>query len=129
MIIAVAIVWVVEAPIDQVADVAAVRHRFMAASGSVHMTWLMPQIICAQGRTLFRILVGDLDNVLFNIIAILVMQVAIVQIVHVITMPYGRMPTLGSMHMIVVCILGFGAHCVLSVFVVVERISRSSKKA
>lgn len=130
MIVAVAIMWMVQAPIDQVTDVIAVRHCLMPASGPMHMIRLMPQIISAQGRTLFRVFGGDLDNVLFNVITILVMQVAIVQIVHVITVPYGRMPTLWPMHMIAVCILGmFGAHFVFSDFFIGKRIARSSKKA
>lgn len=37
MIVAVAIMWMVQAPIDQVTDVIAVRHCLMPASGPMHM--------------------------------------------------------------------------------------------
>ena len=81
MIVAMAVVDMVQAAIHQVVDVVAMGHGFMAAVRAVDM------VGCMAGTLAMGALVGvggaDFDDVLVHVIAMHVVQVAVVEIVDV----------------------------------------------
>jgi hypothetical protein len=101
MVIAVVSVGMVEVAIDQVVDVVAVRNRRMAAVGSVHMAFLVPAAVMGRGAAIG---VGgiDLENVLIDVVRMWMMQVSVVQVVHMTLVLNGQVATAGSMLVVVV---------------------------
>jgi hypothetical protein len=100
VVVAVVAVRVVQVAVDQVVDVVAVRHRFVAAAGSMHMTGLVataPVARCAGGR------VGgaDLDHMFIDMAFVQVVQVAVVQVVDMVTVAYRDMATARAVHVVV----------------------------
>jgi hypothetical protein len=69
-----------EFPIHEVVNVIAVRDRFMAAIGTVDMPVLVP--VCV-GKTTIRIDAGHFNFVFEDLIAELMMQMAVMQIIGV----------------------------------------------
>jgi hypothetical protein len=90
VIIAVAIMRVMQVAFDQIIGVVAVRHRFVAAAGTVHMAGHMAGAAMI-GRAIFRIGRGDLDHVFVDVIAVCMVQMSVMQVVHVIAVAYGGM--------------------------------------
>ena len=82
MIVAVAAVRVVQMAVDQIVDVVAVRHRLVAAPGSVLVPRLVPGAAVVR-RAAVGIAGRHLDDVLIDVIAMRMVQVAVVQIVDV----------------------------------------------
>jgi hypothetical protein len=82
VIVAVAIVRVVQVVVDEVVDVIAVRHLCVAARRSMHVPGLVPRAHVA-GRAALGMRRIDRDRALVHVIAVRVMQVAIVQVVDV----------------------------------------------
>ena len=109
MVVAVVAVRMVEMTVDEIVDVIAVRHRFMAASRTVNMARLMAAAVSGThigiGRAYF-------EPVFVHMITVRVMQVAVVQIVDVIVMHDRRVAACRSVPMIVMGMMWFvtGAH-------------------
>jgi hypothetical protein len=82
VVVAVVSVRVVQVPVDQKVDVVAMRHRFMPASGPVHMARLVP-LALVLGRAAIGVLIRDLDHVLIDVIAVRMLQMAAGQIIDV----------------------------------------------
>jgi hypothetical protein len=93
VIVAMACVHMVQAAIDQIIDMIAVRHRFMAAAGAVDMG--------AGRRRGAAIGIGgrNRDHMFINMIAMRVMQVAIMQIIDMAIMVHGGVAAAWPMHM------------------------------
>ncbi|MDQ0012178.1 hypothetical protein J2W23_000542 [Variovorax boronicumulans] len=89
MIIAMIPVWVMKVTVNQVVDVIAMRHGFVAAVGTMNMSCLMP--LAAMVR---RALIGIRDRyfkgVFVNVAVVHVVQMAVMQIVDMVTMRDGR---------------------------------------
>lgn len=88
---------VMEMSVDEIVDVISVRNRFMAATG----TMLMPGLVTGAEvirRTSRRIGVTHLDHVLIDVIAVRLMQVAVVQVVDVIAVLDGDMAAAGAVN-------------------------------
>src|SRR5258708_9604571 len=77
--------------IDQVVHMVAMRHRFMAAAGPVHMAGVMPGAGVVGGAGV-RVARRHLDHVLIHVVAMVVVEMAVMQIVHMAAMTYGGMP-------------------------------------
>lgn len=95
----------VQVPVHQIADVIAMRDRLVPTAGAMHM----PGGVSAAGmrrRAGRRIAGGHFDAVLVDVIAMHVVQMPIVQVVHVIAMLDGRMPAIGPVNVAVIVMLG-----------------------
>jgi hypothetical protein len=109
VIVAVIPVGMMQMAVDQVVNVIAMWHGFVPASWTVHMIRIVPGasvLRCALvwiGRRHF-------DGVLIDVIAMHVMQVAIVEVVHVVAMANGHMAARRAVLVGVVGVLGAGGH-------------------
>lgn len=95
MVVAVALVHVVEVPVDEVVDVIPVRDRLVAAARTVRVTHLVPgarMLACAAVRVL-RI---DGDDMVVDVVAVGVMQVTVVEIVEMSLVHDGPVAASGS---------------------------------
>lgn len=94
MIVAVAVVNVVQATVHQVVDMIAMGYGFMAASRAMDM------IGCVAGALAVGAVIGigggDREHVLVHVIAMRVVQVAVVEIVDVAVMLDGGVAALGA---------------------------------
>lgn len=110
MIVAVIAVWMMQVAIDQIIDVVAVRDRLVTASWAMNMAGLVPRARVSR-RAPVGILRRHLYDMFIDVTRMHVMQVTIVQIVHMITVLHGRMPASGTMLVVVVGVVGQFAVC------------------
>jgi hypothetical protein len=89
-----AVVRVVQAAADEVIDVVAVRHGFVAAAGPVDMLVANDSQGARDG-----IGVGDLDDVLIDVIAVHGVEVAVVEVVDVAAVLDGQVAAAVAMDM------------------------------
>lgn len=71
-------VRVVQMVLDQIIDMIAVRHRFVAAARSMHVPGCVPGAAVIRGAAL-RVGRGDLDHVLIDVIVMRVVEMPVVQ--------------------------------------------------
>lgn len=111
MVVAVAAVGVMQVAIDQVIDVVAMRHRLVAATGAMNVAGLMGTAVVIRRATV-RVGRGDLNHVLVDMVAVRMMEMPIVQMIHVTRMAYGGMAAAGAvlMRMTRMMRLGAGGH-------------------
>ena len=100
VIVAVVAVGVMQMPIDEVADVIAVRNRRVTTVGSVYVVGVMA--IAFVGATAIGVRVGDFDGMLVVVIFVRAVQVPVVQIADVIAVLDGDVAAVRTMLMIVV---------------------------
>ncbi|KVK90912.1 hypothetical protein WS93_35200 [Burkholderia cepacia] len=112
MVITVVAMRVMKAAVDQIIDVIAVRYGLVSAPRTVHMTRLM---VTAVRRTFVRIFRADLDLVFIDMIAVRVMQVAIMEIIYMVAMLDCGVTAVRAMLVVMVSMMGFvaGAHAYL----------------
>ncbi len=84
VIIAMVAVRMVEAAVDEVIDMVAVRNRLMPAAGPMDVPRLMTLVAIIR-RALVRVSRAHFDDVLIDLVSVLMVEVAIVQVVDVIT--------------------------------------------
>ena len=89
MVVAVALMRIMQVPIHQIIHVIPMRNRFMPAAFPMRMTSIVTGAIV--GHTLRRVGCGDFNNMLVEMIAMRAVQVAIVQIIDVVPMLHRRM--------------------------------------
>jgi hypothetical protein len=89
VVIAVTLVWMVQVTIDQVVDVVAVRHGFVAAIRAVNVTFFVT-VALMVGSALRRVLGTDFQDVLFDGVAGGVVQVTVVQVIYVVAVLNSR---------------------------------------
>jgi hypothetical protein len=111
MVVAVVAMRMVQMSVDQVVDVIAVWHRLVSAAWTVHMMRVVPAAP-VLGRAPIGIGRRHLYRVLIDVIAVHMMQMAVVEVVHMVAMANGRMPAPGTVLVRVVDVLaaGAGAH-------------------
>lgn len=98
MVVAMPIVLVVEMTVHEVVDVVAVRDGFMAAAGAVDMVGG----VCGAGVTGGaggRILIGHIEGVLVVVAFVRVVEMAVVQVVHMVAMKDGGVAATGAVLM------------------------------
>lgn len=104
MIVAVIAVGVMEAAVDDVVDVVAVRHGFMPTAGSVHVAGFVPvRGIGASfgiGRAHFKAMLFH-----YTVLA-LVVKMTVVDVVNMVTVLDGGVPTIRAVLMIVGFVAG-----------------------
>jgi hypothetical protein len=88
VVVAVIAVGMVQVVGDQVVDVVSVRHRLMPASRPVGVPGLMLAAGMLRGAVLGVRLTG-FDHVLVHVVLVRVMQVPIVQVVHMSVVAHG----------------------------------------
>ncbi len=77
--------------VHEVIDVVAMRHSFVATVGAMNVvSVVLSRVIWRAG---IRVLVADRDHMLIDVIAVRMMQVPIVQVVHVAVVFDRRVPT------------------------------------
>ena len=100
MIVAVLVVRVVQVSVDQVVGVVAVRHRFVAAVGTV---LVILRVFRGVARRAIRGVLGiDRDLVLVLVVAVRMVQVAVVKVVGVACMLDGGVTAVGSVNVVTV---------------------------
>jgi hypothetical protein len=105
MVVAVAIVLVVQVAIDQVIDMVAVRDRRVSASGSVHVVGRVGRAGMSAGAGGW-VVSRDLQDMLFDhSVEGRVMQVSIVEVVDMSIMFDCRMPAVFSVDMVMVFVV------------------------
>lgn len=106
MVVAVVAVRMMEMTVDEIIDVIAVRHRFMAASRTVNMARLMAAAVSGTYIWIGR---AHFEPVFVHMITVRVMQVAVVQIVDMIAMRDRGVPAVRTVLMIMMGVVGFVA--------------------
>jgi hypothetical protein len=105
MIVTMVSMLVMQAAVDEVVDVVAMRHGFMAAAGAVNMAMVMPGVI-ANRLAPIRVRGAHFDNMLVDMVTMWVMQVAIMQIVDMFAVLHSRVAAAGAVRMVVVFVMG-----------------------
>jgi hypothetical protein len=106
VVIAMAIMWVMQPSVHKVIDVITVRYAFVSAARTMRMGAPGP------GRTAQRVGIANFDNVFVDMISMHVMQMTVVQIIDMVVMAHSRVPTVRTMLMFVIRMrrLGAGGH-------------------
>ena len=87
MIVAVAIVGMVQSALDEIADMVAVGHGFMAASRPVHMVRIVAEPARHRGAAR-RVCGAVFNDVLVDMVAVGVMQAAVVEVIHMVAVAH-----------------------------------------
>lgn len=103
MVVAVIAVRMVEVAFHQVVDVIAVGNGLVATAGAVDVASVM-RVAGVAGRALVRVRSRGLDHVLFDAVAAGMMEVTVVEIVDVTSVPHGRVAAVVAVHVIVVIV-------------------------
>jgi hypothetical protein len=111
VIVAVIPMGMMQMSVDQVVDVVAVRYRLVTASWTVHVTRVVPTALVLR-RAPIGIGRRHLYAVLVDVVAMHMMQMAVVEVVHVVAMANGCMPAAGTVLVRVIDVLAAfgGAH-------------------
>lgn len=117
MVVAVIAVRMVKMSVNEIVDVVAMRHRLVSAAWTVNVLGIVSPA-SMSGRAPGRIGVADFQRVLFDLaIRPHVMQVAVVQVVHMVAVLNAGVLAVGAMLMVVIgvqiahvkgSLLGFG---------------------
>lgn len=87
-------VRMVQTAVDKVVSMVAVRHGFMATSGTV-----LVSLAADIGRATHGVIVVYGNNVLVHVVAVGMLEVTVVQIINVIPMADGHMPAIRTVLM------------------------------
>jgi hypothetical protein len=98
VVIAVAIVRMMQVPIDHIVDMVSVRNRLMAAAGAVAMFRSVGRAGVSGGAGR-GIGIGDTQPVLVVVIAVRAVEMAVMQVVDVAVVPNGDMAAASAMNM------------------------------
>jgi hypothetical protein len=109
VIVAVPVVRVVQVIVHEVVHVIAVRNRLMATSGAMLVSSVVPRA-GMLGRALSRIVDTHLERVLDDLATFLVVQMAVVQVVHMARVAHGRVTAVGTVLVVVTGVLLMMSH-------------------
>jgi len=104
VVVAVVAVRMVQVASDEVIDMIAVRHRLVAAAGAMRVARLMAGAAVGS-RAAVGVGLGDLDHVLVDMIAVGMVQVPVMQMVHMALMAHGGVTAAGPMLVRVIGVL------------------------
>ena len=88
----------VEMPVDEVIEMIPVRNGFVTAAGAMHMACVVPPASVVS-RAASRVGFINVDPVLIDVVLVGMMQVAVVKVIHVITMLHSGVATIGPVLM------------------------------
>ncbi len=101
MVVAVAVVRMVQVAIYQIVHVIAVGNGFMTAAGTMNVLCVVARAIMAAGA--IRGIVGVyIQGMLIHVIAVNMVQVAVVQVIDVVAMLDGGVAAIETMLMVMV---------------------------
>ena len=98
MIIAVTIVGMVQVTIDKIVDVIPMGHRLVTTSWTVNMIFFVSGATMVRG-TGIRVFFGHIQPVLVYVVIVHMVEMPIVEIVDMVSMSNGCVPTIWAMHM------------------------------
>jgi hypothetical protein len=101
MIITVIAVRMVQMAGDEIVDMIAMRNRFVAAARAMNMSSIVSGAAMV-GRASIRVFVAHLNPMFIHMIGVRMVKMAIVEIIHMVTMPNGKVTAAGPMRVIVV---------------------------
>jgi hypothetical protein len=104
MVIAMTIMWMMKVAIDQIIDMFTVRHSLMPAAGAMYMLLRMPRAPMFGGAIL-RVDSRYTDHMFINMVVMRMVQVAIVQIIHMTVMHDACMPAFRTVRMGMIFVL------------------------
>ncbi|MBA4142462.1 MAG: hypothetical protein H0X43_05510 [Nitrosospira sp.] len=107
MIIAMAVMRVMEMAIDQIIEMVAMRYCFMSAPSSMNMFRGVARAFMPRG-TVFRVERRYANHVFIYVTVVRMMQMAIVQVVDMTIVLYAGMATVRAMWMSMIFVLGQG---------------------
>lgn len=90
--------------IHQIVDVISVRHRFVATAGAVNVVWCMPGATMIRRATV-GIFLRYLDRMLVDMIVVHMVQVAVMEIIHMAVVRYRRVAAGGKTTIIIVDVI------------------------
>lgn len=98
--------------IHQIVDVISMRHRFVATAGAVNVVWCMPGATMIRRATV-GIFLRYLDRMLVDMIVVHMVQVAVMEIIHMAVVLYRRVAAGRAVLMGVVGMMrsAAGGHC------------------
>jgi hypothetical protein len=99
MVIAMAGMGMVQAAIDEVIDMIAMRHRFMATAGAVHMAAIV------RAGAAIGVADADADDMFIDMVTMHMVQMAVVQIIDMAIMLHGGVAATGA---VLVGVIGMG---------------------
>jgi hypothetical protein len=105
VIVAVAAVRMVQVPRDDVVDMIAVRNRLVSASLGVDVSLAVPRAR-VRGGTGGGVRRPDFERALVDVAFVRVMQVPVVQVVDVASVPDGGVAATGSVNVVVMLVHG-----------------------
>ena len=105
MVVAMVAVRVVQVAVDQVVDVVTVRDGFVAATGAMDVAGLVAAAF-VLGRAAVGVGGRDRDHVLVDVVAMRMVQVAVVQVIDMTVMADGRVAAAGAMGVVMVGVMG-----------------------
>jgi hypothetical protein len=95
----------VKMSIHKIIDVIAVRDRWVAAIGTMHMVLGVSRARMSAGAAGW-IGSGHFQSMFFyDTVCVLVMQMAVVQVIDMVSMLNGRVATVSTVNVVVVCVL------------------------
>jgi len=109
VVVAVVAVRMMQMTVHQIVDMVTVRHRFVAAAGPMHMTGAMAGTVMLR-RAAVRVGGADGDHVLVDMVAMHVVQMAVVQEIDVAFVPHRGMTALRAVLVVVMGVLGAAGH-------------------
>ena len=111
MVIAVAIVGIVQMAIHEIAHMVTMGHRFMATARPMDMVSIMTRAVMAPSAFI-GVYISYLDDMLIHVIPMGMVKMPIVEVVDVIAVLDRRVTTAWTMGMIVI-LMNFANHCCL----------------
>jgi hypothetical protein len=114
VIVAMVAMRMVKMAVDEIIDVIAVRHGLMSTPWAMHVPRLMT-FATMIGRASVRVSRTHFDDMLVDVIAVRMVEMAIMQIIDVVAMANGCVTTAGAMLVIVIGMMRkiAGAHRLL----------------
>lgn len=94
VVVAMVVMRVVQMPVDQIIHVVAMRHRLVAASGPMLVTFCMPGALMSGGAG-GRVVGRHLKSMFVDMIVVHMMQMAIVQVIDVVAVTDGGVAAIG----------------------------------
>lgn len=104
-----AVMGVVQAAVDQIADMIAMGHGFVAAARTVDVIVAMAERAVGDRGAIAGIGVADFDHMLVHMVFMGVMKMAVMEVIHMVAMLDGRMAATRTVDVIVVGMLGIVA--------------------
>jgi hypothetical protein len=109
VIVAVAVVRMMQPAIDEITDVATVRDGLVPTARTMDVVRVMAQCVGRHRGAGIRVVIADLDDVLVDMVAVRMVQMSVVQVVDVVAVSDGGVSTAGAVFVVVVGVMGFRA--------------------